>query len=517
MDEMTNNRSLSTKTRTASQTAVFMAILTLVAKLLGFVRETVIAGAFGTSYVVDAYVMAQSIPSMLFGGILGAVGGAYLPVFSEIAEKRGKAEGDRYTGKILSIALLVSAIVGVLGFAFSDQIVTIFAKNFSAEAAELTGFYLKVAFCFSLFTSTTGILDSYLRYHDVFLLQIVGGYLYDIGIIAMALISARTNVRYLIFGMLIGHFLQFGTNSVWAVKRGLVLQPSIQFDEPVRRSFRLALPVFIGTYLSQVNTFVDKMLASGLQEGSIAALNYGILLIGMVNSLTTTIILTVLYPKITQAVNVGDWDRFYAMMQRGAALIIMIGVPFCLGAIGFSDAVVQVVYERGSFSEASTAFTANAFLFYAPILIFSPIGGLLSNACYSTQDMKTPIVCSAISIATNIILNLCLVNSLQHKGLALATSIASAVNCVTLSVFVRKKFDKLNIFPPVRKILVICLCAVASVLSAVFVYHVLCNTIWMPRVLYLGCAVGISVIVYLALFKVFRIEEVEMLKELIHR
>lgn len=496
-----------------ARTAVILMVMTLVSKFLGFGRELVIAGAFGTSYVVDALVLAQSIPSILLGGILGSIGTAYIPVYSKLQELDGEEKSRRYTFNILNLSVLVALVIFGIGMCFSSQLVDIFTTHFSQEAAELTSFYLKVAFSYAIFSCGISILDAFLQYNGQFYFPVVGGYLYNVGIIIVALISARTNIYLLAFGTLVGYILHFTFDFIQARKIGLRYQATLAMDVSVKRTFELAMPVFFSSCMYSINTFVDKALASGLQEGSIAALNYGHLLVSLITGLTSSVVLTILYPKLTQAASRRDFEAYQFMMDRSASVLIIVALPFMLGIIAFSQEAVQVVFERGAFDGASTTLTASAFLFYGVGLLFLAMNDLMVRVCYTMQDTKTPILCAAVSIAVNIVMDLLLVQTMDHRGLALATSLAALTNMLALSICVHKRYPWLQIFPKGGKLLRIAVSATAAVGAAILVFQLL-HAVWMPRICYLGIAVLAAAAVYLVLLVLLKIEEVGLLKHL---
>ena len=510
-------REKSNTGRTIVQTAALMAVLTLVSKMLGFVREMVIAGFFGTSYIVDAYVMAQSIPNMLFGGIFASIGTAYMPTFSGIIEKQGKKAGDKFTSQLINIAVLIAAALSVIGILLSDSLTAIIAPKFSAETAELTSFYLKITFGYMIFTCASSILDSYLRYNGSFLHPIISGYMQNIGIIAIAAVSAYTSHYYFAFGILLGYVLRFAYQTIVVRKMGYHHSLEVSIKGEVRQILVLAVPVFIGSYVSQINSYVDKSLASGLQEGSVAALNYGNILMTFITGLTTTIIATIIYPKITKAAVNEDWEFFNSAADKGMSLITVIAVPFSLGSMVFANDVVQIVYERGAFDESATVLTGTAFFFYSCGLVFIALNEFLVQVYYSLKDMKTPIKCAACGVAVNIGLNMLLIGKMAHGGLALATSAAAFVNFIMLSAFIARKHGEVELLKSKSKILKIIVVAVIAVAAAYCVQRGLMATIFMPRIAYLGIVVIAACIVYIFLLTVFKIDEVKLLREFIRK
>src|SRR5665648_105564 len=347
--------------RTAAQTAVLMAILTLISKVFGFVREMVMANFFGTTYITDAYVMAFAIPMIIFGGVFGSIATAYMPLFSRITENDGEKAGSKFTSEVINLLLVVSIIAAIVGIAFSDQIVSIFASGFSGETARLTSFFTKVTFCYVLFTSIANILEAYLQYKGIFLVQIVLGYVQNIIVIGVIIISAFTSHYYLAFGFLLAHSTRAIILVFIAKKRKFKYSPVLKMDETVKRIVIIALPVFIASGIGQINTFVDKTLASGLPEGSVAALNYGMILVGVITGLTITILTTILYPKLNQANSLQDFDRFSDIIGTGMTLVAIVAIPCSLGGMVNVGKLFKIIYDREVSAPVAPSMPGSAF------------------------------------------------------------------------------------------------------------------------------------------------------------
>jgi len=506
--------------RTAAQTAVLMAIMTLASKLLGFVREMVMAGFFGTSYIVDAYVMAQTIPTILFAGIFGAIATAYMPLLSERIEKSGGKAANVFTSQVLNILLVISIASAIIGFLFSDQFVSILASGFTGETARLTSIFLKVTFLYTICSSTSGILDSYLQYKNCFLPQILVGYTQNIIVIGCIAISALTSHYFLTVGLLIAYIVRFILFWVLAKKKELEYTFSVRFGGAVKTIISMALPVFIGSSIQQINTFVDKTLASGLKEGSVAALNYANLLNMLIIGLTVTIMTTVIYPKLAKAGARENIEQFNEIASKGFSLMVIIALPFSLGAMLYSAQIVQIVYERGAFDVTATSITSSAYLFYSIGLVFTAVNELMVRIYYSFQDMRRPMIFSGICVIINIILNLALIDSMAHNGLALSTSISMLCNTILLYYGLRKKHKEIKLIDSKKKLLEIAIASILAVglsyLSYIFIITYLEQYIYM-RTVQLMIAVMIAGGIYLAMLHLFRIEELELVKNIFKR
>lgn len=501
--------------RTASQTAVIIAILTLGSKLLGFVRELVMAGFFGTSYIVDAYVMSQSIPSILFGGIFGAVTTSYMPLLSEKMAKGGQKECNLFTSKVLTILFVASGVSAIVGMFFSDQLTHVFANGFTGETAELTSGFLKVTFTYVMFTATAGIFEAYLRYNDVFISQVVVGYTQNIIVIITIIVSGHIGYQYLALGLLIAYIIRL--TLIWALAKGKSFRFSFdrrETGEVIKQIARLALPVFIGSSVSQINLFVDKYLASALPEGSVSALNYATILNNMVMGFTVTIITTMIYPRMTRAGAENDEERFNMLIQKGLNLIIIISLPFALGAVMYHEQIVQVIFERGAFDSVATGLTGSAYMFYSFGMVFMALNTLLTQIYYSRQDMKTPVGCAVVSLLINIVFNLMLIDPMKHNGLALATAIANLSNTMALIIMLRQKYGEISLLESPKKVIKVVTASVISVGASVLIYDALTVSVWMPRLVYLGISVLAAVAIYLGFLKAFKIEELEFVRKI---
>lgn len=506
--------------RTAARTAVLMVILTLVSKGFGFVREIVMANFFGTTYITDAYVMAIAIPGIIFGGIFVAVATAYMPLFSKITEIKGEEEGNRFSSEVINLLLIVSILAAVIGLSFSDQMVNIFARGFTGETAKLTSFFTKITFCYIIFTSTAGLLEAYLQYKGIFLIQIILGYIQNIIVIVVMVISAFTSHYYLTVGWLLAYATKAVILMTIARKKGLKYTPSFKVNKTVKQIINIAFPVFVASGIIQINTFIDKTMASSLPEGSVSALNYGMILIGLITGLTISILTTILYPKLNQANSLQDYDRFGDMIATGMTLIAIVALPCTLGAIVYSQQIVQIVYERGAFGPAATAMTASAFFYYSIGLLFMSLNELIIRAYYSMHDMKTPMIFAGIGVIINLVLNLILVRFMAHSGLALATSIAYMANTVMLFAGMRKKYPHIKLLDSKVKILKIALSAVASIGISYLVYYsiamILVDVVYM-RIIQLGFAVVVAGIVYLVMLVALKIDEIKMLNQILRK
>ena len=492
-----------------AKTAILMVILTFGSKILGFIREMALAFFFGTSYVVDAYVVAYNIPNIIFAGLFVAIGTAYLPVYSRIFEVNGAKAGNVFTSQIINMLLVLSIVCTIIGITISDKIVSIFAPGFSSETAKLTSFFLRITFSFTLLTSLMSLFDNYLHYKNVFLPQILADYAQNISVIIAIVIGAKYGSRLIIFGLLSGYAIKCVVHYLVAIRK------DFRYAINRRGTFNtltaiipLAIPVFLGTTIQEINVFVDRFMASGLAEGSVSALNYANQVNMLVITVSVTIITTLVYPKLAQANSTRNIERFGNILQKGFNLILIIAIPCSLGAIVYGKEIITLIYKRGAFDLNATLMTSRAYVFFSIGLTFLALNDYVTRAYYALHNMRSPMYFAAISITINITLNFIFVGPLKHAGLALSSSIAAFCNCILLVVSFSRKYREYRLVESTRKLLVVILCAATSIGISYFIFLLLIAGSRITSSWSFFMILPIAAFLYWLLLKVFKINEI---------
>jgi putative peptidoglycan lipid II flippase len=530
------------KQLTAPQIALIIAALTLGSKFIGFVREIIKADYYGTSYVVDALGISGSIPSMIFAGVLAATATSFMPLFSEKIEKEGELAANRYTSQVINILVIISIISSLIGIIFSEQIVTFFTMSdvvapagsgpieraawfathgWTGEKAQLASFYVNVTFSYTLFSSVAGILESYIKYKGVFVRQVIAGYSISVMLI-VALIASRVvgDPRIIVAGSLVGNIIRLIVIALIAKRENYKYTFDFHMTDTVRRIFAMALPIFIGSSVGQIRAFVDNMLATGLETGNVASLSYSSLLIGLASGLTSAVIATMIYPKMSQAFAQDDEKRFSDLFTNGLMITLILGIPLAIASIIYNEQVIQIVYERGAFSGASTDLTARAFLCLAPGMVFSMMDGVMINAFYSRKKTKLPLLISLASISVNIVFDLLLVGRYGNAGLASATSLSQIVGAALYVVVIGKSIPHLvrpGFAFGCMKVVVAAAVSVGGTAPIYFgVMSLAASNGWiMPRAALLLVTTLIAIAVYALLLRAMKVGEIRHFREIV--
>ena len=283
-------------------------------------------------------------------------------------------------------------------------------------------------------------------------------------------------------------------------------------DKYIRRIIHLLPPVLISVAVGDLNKVIDKSLASRLVDGSISALNYASRLEGLITGIFIATITTVIFPMLSSAANKKTFDELKRTIVHGINITLLIALPSTVGMIILAKPIVKIAFQRGEFDETATMMTVGALIFYVVGLVFTGLKSLLVRVFYSLQDTKTPMVNSIIAVILNFIFNIALIGVMEHRGLALATSISAAVTTFFLFLKLRKKIGPFGLLESVS-------CGLkslfATIVMGVVVYFIYTglgsilvgNTIL--ELIHLLIAVAIGGLIYLVLIYILKVKELE--------
>jgi len=264
---------------------------------------------------------------------------------------------------------------------------------------------------------------------------------------------------------------------------------------------------------------VDRVLASGLTEGSISSLNFAARIIDLPSAIFTVSLVGAVYPAMAQLATEARSDDLRRTFGKSLRMLWLVIIPAAVGLVVLREPVVRLLFERGAFDTAATQMTTLALAFYAPLLIATAGSALVGRVYFAMQDTLTPLKIGLLSILLNVVLNLILVRYLAHGGLALATSLAATVKLLLLLLKLRHKFVFLEGRKTAVATLKILLAALVMGGSVALVYRQ-AAVIWggteiLPQVLRLGSAITVGVLVYSALLALLRLEELTVFKTLL--
>jgi len=496
------------------KTAIIIMIITVVSKVFGFFRELVLSYFYGASAISDAYLISLTIPAVIFSFVGTGLSTGFIPMFSQIREKHGDSEANKFTSNIVNILLLISTVLVVLGLIFTEPIVKLFASGFKGQTLAMAIRFTKLSLVGIYFTGTTYIYSAYLQLNNRFLTPALIGVPYNIIIIIAIAISANKDPLFLILGSVLATASQLFILIPSIKRSGYRHKFSINFkDEHLKNLMFIALPVIVGVSVNQINTLVDRTIASGLVVGGISALNYANRLNGFVQGLIVTPVATVLYPSISKMAANDNIKGLKAAINEAINSISILIMPITVGAMLFAEPIVKLLFGRGAFDANAITLTTSALVFYSIGMIGFGLRDILSRAFYSQQDTKTPMINGSIAVIMNIVLNIILSRYMGIGGLALATSISAIFSTGLLFVNLRKKIGALGLKKIAITLAKITFASLAMGLIAWFIYQMLITKTIEEIALIVAIIIG--AIAYFGIILTLKIDEVDSMINLI--
>lgn len=420
----------------------YLIVLTIVGQLISFVRESIFAYYYGTSYQADAYVMASQIPITLFAVVTTSINTVILPIYTSKKEKDGQEIADRFMNSFIFVLEIGCLFLTFLSLIFAKQIVFVFAPAFSGEILELTVKYVRLLFPTILFSALINILTVRFNVNKNFSYPQYVGWFQNIAIIGVMVFFARSMstdaaVIGTIAGLVINAlFLVIPCRHVFIKK----LEIGGLWGD-IRHALLKVIPVFCGVGVAEINRIVDKAVASGLDTGSITGLNYANKLAVVFSALVVTALSTVCFQQFSSLYTKGHFRERFKELRKYLLVLVYVLLPLTFGAMILKRELITVTFARGAFGLESVNVTSSVFFYYAIGILPIAIREILSKYYYSSGDTKTPMINSAIGVGINIVLNLLLSKFMGASGLALATTISYIVVCflLFLSILRREK------------------------------------------------------------------------------
>ncbi len=424
-----------------------VSVLTMLSRILGLIRDMVVANFFGAGAGADVFFLAFKIPNFfrrLFAE--GAFSQAFVPVLAEYRELKSSADVQDLINKVsgtLGAILLFLTIFGVLG---ASVIVSIFAAGFvyneEFEKVALATEMLRLTFPYLFFISMTAFVGAVLNSAGKFGPPAFTPVLLNVCLIGSAIFLRpllEVPVMSLAWAVLLAGIAQLCFLLPFAAKEGLFPRPQLGFkDEGVKRIINLMLPAMFGVSVGQINLLLDTVLASFLETGSLSWLYYSDRLLELPLALFGITIATVILPGLSREHATGSTVEFSNTLNWALRMVLAIGVPASIALILLSEELITTLFFMGEMTERDVDMAALSLKAYGVGLLGHMIVKVTAPGYFSRQDTSTPVKYGIIALVSNMVLNLLLVWYLKHAGLALATSLSAFINAGLLWYGLRK-------------------------------------------------------------------------------
>jgi len=440
--------------RLARSAGVF-GLATITSRILGLVREQVMAYYFGASDANDAFRVASRIPNLvrdLFAE--GAMSAAFIPTFTRQLTQHGRERAFAVANSVINALLLVTGAIVLLGVLFADPLVRIYASEFADVPGkiELTIFLARIAFPFLTLVAVAAVLMGMLNSLGHFFVPALSPAMFNVAGIAMmlALIPLAPSlglqpITIVAIATLVGGVGQLAIQWPPLRREGFRYRPILDFrDEGLRRVLLLMGPGTIGMAATQINVFVNTVLATGEGTGAVSWLDFAFRLMYLPIGLFGVSIATAATPAISRMVAQRNFSQIRRTLANALGLMLFLNLPASIGLIVLAQPIVAVIFEHGEFTAADTAATAAALQLYAIGLVGYSIVRIISPTFYALGRSRVPVIVSAASVVVNVVLNVALVRYMGYRGLALGTSLTAIINASVQLFLLRQEIHGLE-------------------------------------------------------------------------
>ncbi len=431
-----------------ARSAGLIGIATMTSRVLGLVREQVLAFYFGAGDAMDAFNVAYRVPNLvrdLFAE--GAMSAAFVPTFAQRLVKSTREEAWRLANSVVNALLLVTGVLVVAGIVFAVPLLHVFAGDYTEVPGKfaLTVQLTRLMVPFLTLVALAAVFMGALNALGHFFIPALSPAMFNVGTIVCAVafvpLAPRFGIHPIVviaIGTLVGGLGQLLIQLPALVREGYRYRPVLDTkDEGLRRILVLMVPGTIGLAATQINVFVNTMLATDQGTGAVSWLNYAFRLMYLPIGLFGVSIATAATPAMSRLAQAENYSGMRATIAHALGLMLTLNVPATLGLIALATPVISVIFEHGNFSAVDTAATAAALRWYAVGLVGYSVVRIVSPTFYALGRSRVPVTVSVVSVLINVVLNVALVRVMGYRGLALGTSLAALVNAAAQLVLLR--------------------------------------------------------------------------------
>ncbi|MEW5807493.1 MAG: murein biosynthesis integral membrane protein MurJ [Acidobacteriota bacterium] len=513
-----------------STAAGLVSLATLISRILGVVREQVLAAYFGAGFLTDAFIVAFRIPNLLRDLFAeGAMSASFVPTFTRYLKEAGRLEAMKLANIVINLLLVILSGFTLVIFVFARYFVYVLASGFTPEKMQLTIKLTRIMSPFLLFVAIAAIFMGILNTFNRFFIPAFAPAVFNICCILCGIFLSPVMPsigQEPIVSMAVGAFLgglgQLFIQVPQAIRIDYRYRFSWNFSHPgLARIVSLMAPATFGLAATQINILVDNQIASYFGDGPVSWLNYSFRIMMLPIGLFGVAIATANLSAVSKDAAEGDINALKITIAKSIRLAAVLTVPATAGIIALRTPIIRILYERGKFLEADTLQTANTLLFYALGLFAYSLVKIIVPTFYAMGDTKTPVKISAMVIGIKIIMNLALIylfrlltlpNVSPYLAMPLCTSLAATIN---LTFLARRLIAKVGSF----KDMGIGTLIIKMILISTFM-GVACNVLYMeiarfldPRVVLLNAANILIVVLAGAMMTFilsyfFRVEEI---------
>ncbi|WP_145191463.1 murein biosynthesis integral membrane protein MurJ [Pseudomonas sp. URMO17WK12:I11] len=409
--------------------------ITMISRVLGFVRDTILARIFGAGVATDAFFIAFKLPNLLRRIFAeGAFSQAFVPILAEYKTQQGEEATRTFIAYVSGLLTLVLAVVTALGILAAPWVVWATAPGFvdSAEKYVLTTDLLRVTFPYILLISLSSLAGAILNTWNRFSVPAFTPTLLNVAMILFAVLLTpyfNPPIMALAWGVLAGGLAQLLYQLPALKKIGMLVLPRLNLrDAGVWRVLKQMLPAILGVSVSQISLIINTIFASFLVAGSVSWMYYADRLMELPSGVLGVALGTILLPTLAKTYANKDRDEYSRIMDWGLRLCFLLVLPCTLALAVLAEPLTVALFQYGKFSATDAAMTQRALIAYSVGLLAIILVKVLAPGFYAQQNIRTPVKIAIFTLVCTQLFNLALIGPLQHAGLALAISLGACLN-----------------------------------------------------------------------------------------
>lgn len=449
----------------ALKTTMVVTLIIAASKLLGFVREMVMAAYFGRGVESDAFVTAYGIFSIMTLLFSAGIASTFIPIYTKTRLKEGQRRADLYGSQVVTLYFVAGLIGSTLAYLFAPAICSLIYR--ADVGVELTIQLTRLMYPSLAFYAVTGVLCNLLNAREKFIPEQLLGFILSACLISAVI--AFKDIRMVGLAVSVTGAMQLVI--LLPFLRGeFRFRPHLTVRDPkIRRTFLLAIPALISMAFDEINHQIDRMIGSSLGVGVVTALSKSYSLVTTALGILIVPITTITFSRLSRIVAKRKKEDFGQAVRESIEIIALITLPVIVLGVVMQKDIISVAFQRGAFTAADTAFTAPVFACYIAGLFFFGLRNFLSRVFYSLQDTRTPMRVGMVSVCINIVLNLTLSRVIGAMGLTLATTTAALAGAALQLILLHKKMGTMGLRNVVGQLarIMIALAAATAVLLLV--------------------------------------------------
>ncbi len=507
------------------KSASIISLVTIVSRIMGYVRDQRIALLLGTTISADSFILAYRIPN-LFRRLVaeGSMTASFIPVFTTYMREKTAKEVWEFANKLFWTLAVIVAIITVLGMVFSPAVIHAFTSSGRTVSFDEAITLNRIIFPYLFFVALAALAMGILNCFHQFGLPASTSVLLNVSIIVFSVAAVwryfENPAVSLAVGVLVGGVLQFLVQVPSLVRKGMKFDFGVSLSHPgIKEVGRLIVPRFFGIGIGQINLFVDTYFstAARMPSGSLAALYLSDRVMELVLGGYAIAVATAILPMMSHQAAASDFEGLKRTLTFSVRIVAFITIPAALGLMILREPIIRVLFQHGHFDAESTKLTARALLYYAFGLPALASVKLVVPAFYSAKDTKTPVVVASISMVINIVLNIVFLKTalfarVQNGGPALATAISCYFDFFALFAIFRIRFGRMGTIEILQSFWKILICAGIMGVACWFGGHYTAFTIYSRFLVQLSvfaALIGGATILYLGLAWIFHCHELE--------